>query len=423
MLMDESTDILMMVTTSILKDLNNTQNNQYVTALALTAIAEISTSDMCKSVYLEVKKQMKSTFNLVKTKACLAALRIIKQMPESIDDFLETLDNLVYEKSQPVLMATMTLMVEICRHDRKYAIKFKKYVSNLVRILKNLLQSAAALDYEVGGVKDPFLQVKVLELFGYIGQGNAESTDEMSDILAHIATNTDSSKNPGNSVLSECARTIMRIEANQGLRVLGINILGRFLTNRENNVRYVALDQLKKVVDIDYNAVQRHKNTITECLKDHDIQIKKQALDLIYKITNHTNVKSIVKELTNYLLSADAEFKKELANKICQICEKYAPNKKWHIDTVVKVLTLSEAHCREQYISQIITVIATTPELHQYSVTKVYFALKENLNQIGLVQLGVWLVGEFGEMLVNGSCKNPDGNPIVVPDNEIISIL
>lgn len=110
--------------------------------------------------------------------------------------------------------------------------------------------------------------------------------------------------------------------------------------------------------------MQRHKNTITECLKDHDMQIKKQALDLIYKITNATNVKSIVKELTNYLLNADAEFKKELANKICQICEKYAPNKKWHIDVVVKVLTLSDEHCREEYISQIITVIATTPELH-----------------------------------------------------------
>ena len=29
-----------------------------------------------------------------------------------------------------------------------------------------------------------------------------------------------------------------------------------------------------------------------------------------------------------------------------------------------KVLTLSDEHCREEYISQIITVIATTPELH-----------------------------------------------------------
>ena len=45
--------------------------------------------------------------------------------------------------------------------------------------------------------------------------------------------------------------------------------------------------------------------------------IKKQALDLLYKITNASNVKSIIKELLNYLLVADAEFKKELSNKIC----------------------------------------------------------------------------------------------------------
>jgi hypothetical protein len=34
----------------------------------------------------------------------------------------------------------------------------------------------------------------------------------------------------------------------------------------------------------------------------------------------------------------------------------------------------------------------------------------------------VWLLGEFGEMLVNGSCKNPDGNAIVVDDSEIIGV-
>lgn len=135
-------------------------------------------------------------------------------MPETIDDFLDALDNLVYEKSQPVLMATVTLMIEICRYDATYAKKFKKYVSNLVRILKNLIMGNSSPDCEIGGVKDPFLQVKILELFGYIGHKNEESTDEMSDILALIATNTDTAKNPGNSVLSECARTIMRIEAN-----------------------------------------------------------------------------------------------------------------------------------------------------------------------------------------------------------------
>lgn len=282
--------------------------------------------------------------------------------------------------------------------------------------------SGYAPEYEIGGVKDPFLQVKIIELLGLLGQGHSESSDEMSDVLAQIATNTETSKNTGNSVLAECVRTIMMIEASQGLRVLAINILGRFLANKENNVRFVALQQLMSVVEIDYNAVQRQRPTITECLKDHDLVIKKQALDLLYKITNAQNVRTVANELLNYLLVADSEFKKELSNKICQICEKYAPTKKWHVDTVIKVLTLSDHHVREEYISQVITVIATEPELHQYSVSKVYFAMKDNINQMGMVQLGCWLVGEFGEMLVEGTAKGPDGAPVQVSSEEIIEV-
>lgn len=31
-------------------------------------------------------------------------------------------------------------------------------------------------------------------------------------------------------------------------------------------------------------------------------------------------------------------------------------------------------------------------------------------------------MGEFGEMLINGSCKNPDGSPLIVDDSEIIDL-
>jgi hypothetical protein len=34
----------------------------------------------------------------------------------------------------------------------------------------------------------------------------------------------------------------------------------------------------------------------------------------------------------------------------------------------------------------------------------------------------VWLVGEFGEMLVNGKARDPDGNAIVVDEDEIIEV-
>lgn len=36
--------------------------------------------------------------------------------------------------------------------------------------------------------------------------------------------------------------------------------------------------------------------------------------------------------------------------------------------------------------------------------------------------MGAWLVGEFGEMLVNGSARDPDNNPIIVDEEEIIDL-
>ena len=83
----------------------------------------------------------------------------------------------------------------------------------------------------------------------------------------------------------------MEIESTSGLKVLAIGIMGKFLSHRDNNMKYVSLNTLQQIVKIDLNAVQRHKQTILDCLKDTDISIKKQALELLYVLINSENFK------------------------------------------------------------------------------------------------------------------------------------
>lgn len=59
---------------------------------------------------------------------------------------------------------------------------------------------------------------------------------------------------------------------------------------QDNNIRYVALNTLAKVVGVDTAAVQRHRSTIVDCVKDADVSIRRRALELVYALVNETNI-------------------------------------------------------------------------------------------------------------------------------------
>ena len=70
-LMNESSELLMMITQAVKNDLNSTTSN-FIVSLALTSIAEVSTEDMYRELYTEVKKLMKSTSSYIKKRqSCL----------------------------------------------------------------------------------------------------------------------------------------------------------------------------------------------------------------------------------------------------------------------------------------------------------------------------------------------------------------
>ncbi|KDQ30081.1 hypothetical protein PLEOSDRAFT_1053480 [Pleurotus ostreatus PC15] len=216
--------------------------------------------------------------------------------------------------------------------------------------------------------------------------------------------------------------TVLEIEADTGLRVMAINILGKFLGNRDNNIRYVALNTLNKVVSMDTSAVQRHRNIILDCLRDGDISIRRRALELSYALINEQNVRVLIRELLAFLEVADDEFKLGMTTQISLAAEKFAPNKRWHIDTVLRVLKLAGNFVREEILSAFIRLVAHTPELQAYTASKLYTALQADISQESLTLAAMWVIGEYSDILLEGGLVDED-HPKQISDKDVVDLI
>ena len=406
-LLDESTEILMLVTNSIKNDINNP--NQFISGTALCALGNIANQEMCMALSREVQNQLGSDNPLIRKKAALCAMRIIKRVDDIEDKFNPRLTALLEDKNHGVVVSGCSLLIHLLESNPKeYLKEFRHCPQLLVKTLKSILMSgyANAAEYDFSGVVDPFLQAKVLKLIRLFAQDRSIlSSDDLNDILAQIATNTDASKNSGNAVLYECVQTIMSLEeAEAGLRVLGINILGKFLTSKDANVKYVALSMLQKVVMLgDLKSVQRHRTTVLECLRDADISIKRRALDVAYSLITAENVKSLTKDLMAYLVCAEPEFKGDLASRICLCIDKFSPDKKWHVDNTIKVLLLAGNQVSDETVFSLCHVVAGSPELHSYAVHKLFYTLADPdlaVHPDALSVVACWIIGEHGHLLL-----------------------
>ncbi|KAM0709888.1 hypothetical protein Q7P35_003931 [Cladosporium inversicolor] len=425
LLLDENQEVLTLVTNSLKNDLNH--NNQYIVGLALCTLGNIASVEMARDLFPEVETIIASSNPYIRRKAALCAMRICKKVPDLQEHFIDKAKALLSDRNHGVMLTGLTLVTSMCEADEEDEDReqstvdiFKPLTGGLVKSLKSLSQSGYAPEHDVTGITDPFLQVKILRLLRILGTGDAQISEQINDILAQVATNTDSSKNVGNSILYEAVLTILDIEADSGLRVLGVNILGKFLTNKDNNIRYVALNTLIKVVAIEPNAVQRHRNTILDCLRDPDISIRRRALDLSFTLINESNVRVLIRELLAFLEVADAEFKPIMTSQIGIAADRFAPNKRWHVDTMMRVLKLAGSYIKEQILSSFVRLIATTPELQTYCAQKLYSALRDDISQEGLNLAGAWVIGEYGDALIRGGSYEEEELVKEVKESEIV---
>ncbi|XP_034217878.1 AP-1 complex subunit gamma-2-like isoform X1 [Prunus dulcis] len=422
LLLDERQEVLMLVTNSLKQDLNH--SNQYIVGLALCALGNICSAEMARDLAPEVERLLQFRDPNIRKKAALCSIRIIKKVPELAENFINPAAALLKEKHHGVLITGVQLCTDLCKVSEDALEYFrKKCTEGLVKTLKDVVNSPYAPEYDIAGITDPFLHIRLLKLLRELGQGDADASECMNDILAQVATKTESNKNAGNAILYECVETIMSIEDNGGLRVLAINILGRFLSNRDNNIRYVALNMLMKAITVDAQAVQRHRATILECVKDSDASIRKRALELVYVLVNEGNVKPLTKELIDYLEVSDEEFKGDLTAKICSIVAKFSPEKIWYIDQMLKVLSEAGNFVKDEVWHAVIVVISNASDLHGYTVRALYRALQLSAEQESLVRVAIWCIGEYGDLLVNNVGMLNVEDPITVTESDAVDVI
>ena len=425
LVIDSTSQVLLLATSTIKKDLQN-KDNPEIQALALNAVGDVCTPDMCREISMEVSNIIQNAEDSnVKKKAACAAVIIIKNCPEMMDSYIDKIPLLLEDRTHSVCLSGIYLVLEMINKNPSIVDKIKKYHSMFVKYEKSLLSVSYSPEFDVNGITDPFLQAKILEILQYTAKDDKDLIDELADLFVSVQSITESSKQTGYALQYEIIKDINNLNASSGMKNLSNNILGKFLSSNDYNLKYIALNTLKDVARKDLASVQKHRSVILEFLKDNDISLQKRALDLIYLIINKNNLKNITKECLIFLPKAEDEIKYELTKKLQDSIVKYSLSYKWEIDSLIKMVINSKGKLYEDVLSQIIIAILKVKELYVYSAHKVFLALKvkKNENNPSLAKLCIYIMGELCTYLTNNTTLNCKNETISVTEDDILNLL
>ncbi|XP_062504005.1 AP-1 complex subunit gamma-1-like [Corticium candelabrum] len=144
-----------------------------------------------------------------------------------------------------------------------------------------------------------------------------------------------------------------------------------------------------------------------------------------FALINDNNLKSLTKEIVSFVSDADMEYKMYIAYLISFLQlrseRRHAPDQKWHVDTVLQVLTMTGAYVEEDRVPGLIQLFAGMTELHTYIVQQLYVALSGDISQQSLAQIGVWYIGEYGDLLLLGPTQGEEA--IEVSESDVLNVL
>jgi AP-2 complex subunit alpha len=215
--------------------------------------------------------------------------------------------------------------------------------------------------------------------------------------------------NAENAILFEAINLVIHLDTEHDLMVQISTKLGKFIQARETNVRYLGLSAMTHLAarTETLEPIKKHQQIIISSLKDRDISVRRQGLDLLYSMCDATNAETIVAELLKYLHNADYAIREEMVLKIAILTEKYATEVRWYVDISLRLISMAGDHVSDEVWQRVIQIITNNEELQVYATQTVLKYIQQEHCHETLVKIGAYTLGEFGHLIADSPGCSP----------------
>uniref|UniRef100_A0A8C8CCK7 AP-3 complex subunit delta-1 n=1 Tax=Oncorhynchus tshawytscha TaxID=74940 RepID=A0A8C8CCK7_ONCTS len=375
----ESTDVIMLTTNQIRKDLSSP--NQYDTGVALTGLSCFVTPDLARDLANDIMTLMSHTKPYIRKKAVLIMYKVFLKYPESLRPAFPRMKEKLEDPDPGVQSAAVNVICELARRNPK------NYLS-LAPLFFKLMTSST----------NNWVLIKIIKLFGaltplepLVGTAGSYCLSSVSVLISL------SSGMPNHSASIQALCIVSR----------PLSVLSLFV------VKYLGLLAMSKILKTHPKSVQSHKDLILQCLDDKDESIRLRALDLLYGMVSKKNLMEIVKKLMLHVDKAEGTtYRDELLTKIIDICSQsnyqYITNFEWYISILVELTRLEGTRHGHLIASQMLDVAIRVKAIRAFAVAQMATLLDNahlltgNTQHSGICEVlyaAAWICGEFSEHL------------------------
>lgn len=393
----EGTDVIMLTTNQIRKDLNSP--NQYDTGVALTGLSCFVTPDLARDLANDIMTLMSHTKPYIRKKAVLIMYKVFLKYPESLRPAFPRLKEKLEDPDSGVQSAAVNVICELARRNPK------NYLS-LAPLFFKLMTSST----------NNWVLIKIIKLFGALTPLEPRLGKKLIEPLTNLIHSTSAM-----SLLYECVNTVIAVlislssgmpnhSASIQLCVQKLRIL---IEDSDQNLKYLGLLAMSKILKTHPKSVQSHKDLILQCLDDKDESIRLRALDLLYGMVSKKNLMEIVKKLMIHVDKAEGTtYRDELLTKIIDICSQsnyqYITNFEWYISILVELTRLEGTRHGHLIAAQMLDVAIRVKAIRAFAVSQMAMLLDNahllagNNQRNGICEVlyaAAWICGEFSEHL------------------------